>query len=357
MNILILCTHLNPAGISRYVINLSKGLMRRGHTVYVGCAGGEWITELTALGIPYRRIPIKTKSIVSVKIIQSLFSLAPFLRQQKIQIVHANTRVTQYLSYLIYKFLHIPYVSTFHCFHQPTFFRKLFKFAGVATIAVSEAVKKHLTHDLKIQEAKIRRVYNGIDYKEIAKRKKQKSDYGLKEYSFTIGILGRISQEKGHLLAAQTFKLLFPKYDNIYMLVSGRGRLETELKLFLRLCELEERVRFLNLDASDFLDITDLLLVPSAKEGFGYAIIEAFAKGVPVIGFNTGGISEIIKDRENGLLFYKYEAQALKEAIEELIYNSQLRQKVIENAKNNLDVFSLEEMAANTEKVYGEIIK
>jgi hypothetical protein len=34
-----------------------------------------------------------------------------------------------------------------------------------------------------------------------------------------------------------------------------------------------------------------------------------------------------------------------------------LRQKVIENAKNNLDVFSLEEMAANTEKVYGEIIK
>lgn len=357
MNILILCTHLNPAGISRYVINLAKGLTQAGHRVYVGCAGGTWITKLAAAGIPYRLIPIKTKSICSLKIIVSLFWLLPLLRREKIQIVHSNTRVTQYLGYLIYRFLGIPYVSTFHGFYSPAFFRRLFKFAGVRTIAISEAVKTHLSQDLKIQESNIYRVYNGIAKQELEKKNKTKQDYGLKETDFTIAILGRVSEEKGHSLAAQALQLLVPKYNNIFMLVTGRGRKEQELKLFLRASRLENRVRFLDLDANEFLDITDLLLVPSKKEGFGYAIVEAFAKGVPVIGFNTGGIPEIIKDKENGLLFYKYEPLALKEAIEEVMCNAGLRQKFIENAKRTVDNFSLEKMVSHTEEVYSDILK
>ncbi|MDP2922276.1 MAG: glycosyltransferase family 4 protein [Candidatus Omnitrophota bacterium] len=355
MNILILCTHLNPAGISRYVINLSKGLTKRGHNVYIGCGSGEWLCKLTAANIPYKLIPIKTKSICSIKIFMSLFSLIPFIRKEKIQIIHSNTRVTQYLGYLIHKFCHIPYISTFHGFHHPTFFRKLYKFSGLRTIAVSKAVKKHLSEDLKIDEGQIRVVYNGVDKEELREKRRTKIDYGFKESDVVIGVLGRISEEKGHLLAAEAFKLIAAQYSNSYFLVAGKGRLERELKLFFNLGEMKNRVRFLELEAKDFLDIPDLLLVPSKKEGFGYTIVEAFIKGVAVIGFNTGGIAEIIKDRENGLLFYTYDATALKNAIEEMIRNNDLRKTIIKRAKESANSFSLEKMALDTENVYREV--
>lgn len=357
MNILILCTHLNPAGISRYVINLAKGLMRSGHKVYVSCYGGQWLDKLSAANIPYRLIPIKTKSVCSIKVFLSLISLFPLLRREKIQVVHANTRVTQYLGYLIYKIFQIPYISTFHGFHRPTLFRKLYKFSGLRTIAVSVAVKKHLAEDMKIEESKIRVVYNGIDKDEFLEKKRTKLDYGFKQNDFVVGILGRISEEKGHLLAAEALKLLAPQHKNIYLLISGKGRLERELKLFFKLGEIKDRVKFVELEAKDFLDIPDLLLVPSKKEGFGYAVVEAFIKGVPVIGFDTGGIAEIIKDRENGLLFYTYDAVSLKGAISEIMRNNDLRKTIVARAKVYAETFSLERMARDTENVYHEALR
>jgi glycosyltransferase involved in cell wall biosynthesis len=357
MNALILCTHLNAGGISRYVLNLAKGLKANGHNVYVASSGGEWLYKLKEVGIQHKYIIIRTKSICSPKIVLSFFILLPFMLKNKIQIVHGNTRVTQFLAFLLYKASGIPYVSSFHGFHRSTCFRKLYKFSGLRTIAVSEAVRKHLSEDLRIESDKIRVVYNGVDRDEFAFRRKSKIDYGFKEGDFLIGILGRISSEKGHFLAAEAFKLLVFEYENIYLLISGRGRLEREIKLFFRLVGIENKVRFLDLEAKDFLDIPDLLIVPSKKEGFGYAVIEAFLKGIPVIGFNVGGIAEIIKDRENGILFYKYDGLALQQAIEEIMLNKILRQKLVEKAKKDANFFSLERMALDTEKVYKEILQ
>lgn len=356
MNILILTTHLNPGGISSYVINLVKGLGKQKHNIWVGCSGGEWVDKLKALGINYKFIPIKTKSLCSFKIFLSFLKLRQFIIREKIDIVHSNTRVTQYLGYLIYKRFGIPYISSFHGFYRPTIFRKLFRFAGLITIAVSEAVKNHLIKDLRMDADKIRVVYNGIDIDEFCKRDKR-SDWGFKKSDYLIGILGRISQEKGHFLAIEAMSKLFPKYPHIYFLISGRGKMEKKLKLFIKAKDIEKRVKFLDCSSSQFLDIINLLLVPSKKEGFGYSIIEAFAKEVPVIGYNTGGIAEIIEHKRNGMLFYSYNSQALVEAIEEIIFKENLRKKIVAAAKEDVLFFSNQRMALDTEKVYQEVLK
>jgi glycosyltransferase involved in cell wall biosynthesis len=72
MRVLILTTHLNPGGISRYVLNLAKGLNKKGNCIWVSCAEGEWLDILKREGINYRLIPIKTKSILAQKL-SSLF--------------------------------------------------------------------------------------------------------------------------------------------------------------------------------------------------------------------------------------------------------------------------------------------
>lgn len=357
MRILLICTHLNAGGISRYVLTLAKGLKENGHHVFVACAPfGDWLYKLKEEGIDYKAIPIKTKSIFSIKIFISFLTLLKFIKKEKIDIIHSNSRVTQFLGFLLYKFAKVPYVSTFHGLYRKSQARRQLRFEGLRTIAVSSHVKNHLAQDLNIQEDKIRVVYNGVSRKDFENRKKTKTDYGFVKSDFVIGILGRISEEKGHFLAVEAFKLLSYDHDNAYLAISGRGKLEEELKTFVKLADIKNKTKFLDMEAKDFLDILDALVVPSKKEGFGYVIIEAFLKGVPVVGFNTGAISEIIRNGENGLLFYRYEGFYLKEEIERLMRDKSLCEKITKKAKEDAQTFSMENMAANTEKVYKEVL-
>jgi len=355
MKVLILSTHLNPGGISRYILNLSSGLVKKGITVFCASSGGLWTKDLENLGVKHKFIPIKTKSILSFKIILSFFLLFPFIKKNKINLIHSNSRVTQFLGYLLYKFLNIPYISTFHGFYKKSIFRRLFKFSGLKTIAVSNSVKKHLIYDLGINREKIKVVYNGIDLDKFFLKKNNKTSFGFKKDDFLIGILGRISEEKGHFLAVNAFLNLLNKYKNIYLLICGKGRLENKLKKFIDENKIQN-VKFVDLKGEDFLDIIDLLLVPSKKEGFGYSVVEAFAKEVSVVAFNTGGINEIIKDRENGVLFYDYSSYSLERAIELVISDGFLREKIVNYAKEYVKKFSIEKMATNTLNIYKEVL-
>lgn len=357
MRILLICTHLNAGGISRYVLTLAKGLKENGHQVFVACAPfGNWLGKLEEEDIGYKAIPIKTKSIFSIKILISFLTLIKFIKKEKIDIIHSNSRVTQFLGFLLHKSLKVPYLSTFHGLYRKSQARRQLRFEGLRTIAVSNSVKNHLSQDLNIQKDRIRVVYNGVYRKDFEGRKKTKTDYGFTKNDFIVGILGRISEEKGHFLAVEALKLLSYNHDNAYLAISGKGKLEKELKTFIELADIENKTKFFDMEAKDFLDILDVLIVPSKKEGFGYVIIEAFLKGIPVIGFNTGAISEIIKNGENGLLFYKYEGFYLKEAIEQLMRDKSLCEKMTKKAKEDAQTFSMENMALNTEKVYKEVL-
>ena len=355
MNVLILTTHLNPGGLSRYVLNLSRSLKKQNHNVWVACSGGEWIPRLSENGVKYKHIPIKTKSICSLKILFSFLALGRLIKQENFDLVHCNTRVTQFLGFLIHKRFNLPYIGAYHGFYRQSIFRKKFKFSGVMSIAVSKAVREHLINDLDIDGEKIKVVYNGIDSDEFLSKEASKGDWGFRNEDYLIGILGRISQEKGHFLAADAIAKLVSRRKNVYLLVSGRGRLDGKLREYLRQKKLEERVKFIDCEPNQFLDIIDLLLVPSQKEGFGYSILEAFTKGVPVIGYNTGGIAEIVRDRENGLLFHNYDSLTLVEKIEDIISNDNLRRKIVQQARDDVLYFSSRRMAIDTEKVYREV--
>ncbi|MBU1113080.1 MAG: glycosyltransferase family 4 protein [Candidatus Omnitrophica bacterium] len=357
MNVLILATHLNPGGISRYVLNLSKGLIKQGHRVLVASSGGDWVEILENSGAVHKTIPIKTKSIASMKVWVSFLFIKKMILEEKIDIVHSNTRVTQFLGGLIYCFLKVPYLSVYHGFYRPGLFRRFFPFSGVLSIAVSKKVRRHLIRDLWISEKKIRVVYNGVDLDEFFPGQCRKQDQGFSAGDFLIGILGRVSQEKGHFLAVEAMKKLLDRYKNIYLVISGEGKLKEKLEKLLAAENLGQQVRFLVLPPGQFLDLIDLLIVPSAKEGFGYSVIEAFAKKVPVIGYCTGGIPEIIRSRENGILFYNYEPYALAAAIEEVMSDDSLREKIVTAAAEDVFQFSLTQMALETLKVHQEILE
>ncbi len=354
MNILILTNHLDRGGLTRYVINLAVGLSAR-HRVWVGSRGGNWQDRLPRDSVDCLSLPFSTKCMISPKIFFSFFKLLPFLVHNKIDVICAHTRVTQFLAYLIYRAVGIPYISGFHGFYKPHMMRKMWKFEGVRSLAVSGAVKQHLVDDFCVAPHNIRVVYNGIDAESF--RSSQDTAGGDRE-KIRVGILGRISAEKGHFLVVDALKLYKERGEHkISLSISGEGKLKKKLQDYVVRLGVEDDVTFVSLDGEEFLDAIDILIVASSKEGFGYIILEAFAKRVAVVAYATGGIKEIVADSSNGVLFLEYSAEKLLEALSRVTGDKSFREHLILHGVETLKKFTLEQMVVDTEEVLREVLR
>ncbi|MFH1577697.1 MAG: glycosyltransferase family 4 protein [Candidatus Omnitrophota bacterium] len=357
MNILILTNHLNIGGITRYVLNLSYGLKSQGHRVFVGSSLGWGEGFLRENGISFLRLPLKTKSIFSPRLIISYFILKRFIKKHNITIIHAQTRITQFLGLLLSRSLKIAYISTFHGFYRPHLIRKMIPCLGNLTIAISRAVGQHLIDDFNLDPGNLSVIYNSVNPEFTPRGKGDSRDYACFKGSPTLGIIARLSAEKGHVLLFSAFKQLIKDYPKARLLVVGRGKKENELKSWIEKEGLKQQVIFLGnvFNLSLLFSVLDLSILPSTLEGLGFSILEAQVNGVPVVANRIGGITEIITDRETGILVDASNPNELYKGIRLLLEDPQLRGRIINNAKQQIkEKFTLEAMTKGVEFVYKE---
>ncbi len=363
MNILYLTNHLNIGGISSYALTLAAGIKKRGHNVYIASSGGQLLFRFIREGIVYIPIPIKTKSEASYKILISKFKLSKYIKEKNIDIIHANTRVTQVLSFIIQRTLGIPYVSTCHGFFKKRLFRRILPCWGNKVIAISESVKEHLTGDFKVKEEDIRVIHNGIDVEKFGVRSLEPRDdikrkLGLNEGP-VIGIIARLSEEKGHNYLIKAMQEVIARIPHAQLLIVGEGRTKGELVNLTKEMGLEKSVFFLPsvMDTQEVLSAMDLFVLPSLKEGLGLALMEAMACGLAVIGSDVGGITSLIQDRYNGLLARPADSRELSSAILKLLQNLDQAKSLGNNARIFISQnFSQEKMVLETEEVYLECL-
>ncbi len=227
MNILYLSNHLDTGGITSYIFSLARGLKEHGHNVYVASSSGDCLGKFVQEGIGYISIPVKTKSEVDPRILFSMFRLNKFIKEKDINIIHANTRVTQVLACLIQKYSQIPYISTCHGFFKPKFSRRLFPCWGKIVIAISQQVEEHLCRDFKVEKGKIRVIPNGIDLnrfslQDLKVKAQAKEKFGLQDAK-VIGIIARLSDVKGHGYLIQAMPAVLAKIPRPGCLLSARA--------------------------------------------------------------------------------------------------------------------------------------
>jgi glycosyltransferase involved in cell wall biosynthesis len=357
MNILYLTTHLNTGGITSYVLSLASALLKRGHKIFVASSGGQLVPQFIKAGITYIPIPIRTKQEFHLpKITVSLFKLLKIIRKENIEIIHSHTRVTQVLGTLLQYFSGKPHISTAHGFFKKRISRKLFPCWGKPVIAISESVKEHLVRDFKVKEKDIKIIYSGIDVSKF--RGQKKKDLGLGD-SLVIGIIARLSEEKGHLYLVEAMKSVLAKFPSAKLLIVGEGRMEKRIKEKIEELKIKENVIFLASvsDTSEMLAALDIFVMPSLKEGLGLSLMEAMASGLAVVASDVGGIKSLIKDGENGLLVRPADAAELCHGLLELLSNPQKREFLGRNARIYIEQnYSLESMVSQTENLYLECL-
>ncbi len=112
MRILVLTTHVNLGGIGIYVLLQAKGLLQKGHRVFVASSGGDLVSQLESLGAEHLRVDIKTKAAIGPKVILARKEIVKIVRDREIELIHAHTRVTQVLAELVCKQTGTPFVTT-----------------------------------------------------------------------------------------------------------------------------------------------------------------------------------------------------------------------------------------------------
>jgi len=170
-------------------------------------------------------------------------------------------------------------------------------------ISVSDAVRDDiLKTNWSLSSDKVATVYNGIDTDKFSDsisttRQEVRSQLGLAiKDAFVFGTVGRLTKVKGQKVLLQAFAKVIRKYPNSWLVITGKGSLETELHRLAMDLNINERVVFLGfrMDIPDILRAYDAFILPSFSEGLPLSLLEAMATGIPVISSRVGGVPEIL---------------------------------------------------------------
>lgn len=375
MNILFLANHLNTGGITSYLFTLASGLKKRGHKIFVASGGGELVSKFTTEGIIHIGVSMRTKQALSPQILFSALKLSRIIKKENIEILHSQSRTTQVLGCLLQHKIKIVHVSTCHGFFKPTFLRKNFPFWGQKVIAISDSVKEHLINDFGVEGERITVVHSGIDVERFSElltddRRSRRSptvqsgqatgDRRQETGDPLVGIIARLSEEKGHQYLIQAMKKVVLEFPKARLLIAGEGKMKVKLAELVSSLGLEQSISFLPTlkDTREVFSLIDIFVLPSTKEGLGLALMEAMAQEKAVIGSNVGGIKTLIQHGINGLLVEPADSTGLAEAILRLLKNSQERKLLGTNARLFISKnFSQGKMAEETERVYEECLR
>jgi glycosyltransferase involved in cell wall biosynthesis len=301
----------------------------------------------------YTSLDIKTR--MSIKGIKQLYK---YCEKNNIQIIHSHLLEAEMYAFII-KFLkkELITINSKHVAYDNTkinfFMKKIEKIISKKEnkiIAVSKRVKNYLLEILELNNKKIKTIYNGIDLSRFRKRKRKKNSI------FTIGIIGRLEQQKGHKYLFEAIKNI---NSNIKILVIGTGSLENELKEICKKHKIDKKVEFLGYqkEIEEHYSSIDVLCVPSIYEGFGLIVAEAMASKTPVIYSNIEPINEVIT-REEGFPFPLKNVKKLTKQISFVINNpKKVKEKVDKAYERVKEKFDIKKDVKKVEKEYLDLLE
>ncbi|MFQ5815303.1 MAG: glycosyltransferase family 4 protein [Candidatus Hydrothermarchaeaceae archaeon] len=300
---------------------------------------------------------------VDIPILRALsFVLYGFYRglSMDCDVIHAHYAVPQgFLGVLLKMVKGRPLVVTAHgsdvtVLGRGRITRPLVAFAlknADAVVAVSNFVKGEMVK-MGVPEERIRVIHNGIAV-----------DHQIEREEFFLPGNGPIVTFIGNLVPQKGVDVLLHAIDDVRKVVPdarvviiGDGREEKGLKALARELQLND-VHFLGRrkDLVSVLEKSSLLVLPSREEGLGMVLLEAMHMGVPVVASDTGGIPEVVEDRENGILVERGNPEALGTGIITALTDVALREKLVRNGRETVKRFSWEKASSEVDSIYDEV--
>ncbi|WP_100665806.1 glycosyltransferase family 4 protein [Leuconostoc citreum] len=301
------------------------------------------------------------------------FKISSFVRKNNIDILHVNTAAVLEGAF-IKLFNKKPIVWHIHeIIESPEI---VFQFTSLMIqrfsniiVTVSNATKKRLLDSSIIDSNKVRTIHNGININAVVNenrdevKERMEGKLNIPKGTKIVGMIGRINSWKGQHDFVQAINLAFSKNKNIHAVIVG-GIFEGEEhfldELNKNIAETVDpsRIHLVNFseNIADFYSLFDIFVLPSTQpDPFPTVVLEAMANELPIVGYNHGGIKEMLENNISGYLVEVKNIVKLGDCILNLVNNDELSVSVGKAAENRQStLFSNKSFIQKFEAAYSE---
>ncbi len=377
MRLLLLTYEYPPlvGGIGRYCATLAEGLVEMGHQVIILIPRSVEGADEVIRGVEVRCFPRSRGPFRSFVDAYRVYREIRVRRPHYVLATHGFSFAPLGLLGLLYRF---PYALTIHGSDVRRYTstqglagalrRWLFRRAierAQRLICVSQFARRSLQSLSYVPSNKLHVVYSGLDLKRFAPSderavKRLRERFGLAGRLVLLTV-ARLVPRKGHDQVLHSLARIVPIYRDVHYLIVGEGPDRERLVEITKNLHLESHVTFVGRvpeeELNHYYDIADIYVMVSRQEGetvegFGFAFIEASARGLPVIGGRHGGVPEAIVDGQTGFLVDPLDTDDLIQKLLALIEDPSLRQTLGKQGRERvLAEFTARRMAERTVEV------
>ncbi len=211
-----------------------------------------------------------------------------------------------------------------------------------------------------IEPERLTVIHSGVDLDRFASSKARR-DYlpePLRDKKI-IGIVAALAGHKDYPNLLGAARNILDRNPDVVFVSLGDGPERDKVHALAQEEPLKSRFLFLGHrdDVGPILKSFDIFVMSSRKEGLGTSIIDAMAQGLPIVATDAGGIPEMIRDRENGILVRRQDSAALAEGLQYMLDHPDFSQKMAQKALEEAPLFSMQKMAEGNIELYREILR
>lgn len=347
-------------GQEHRIINEMEGMLKRGHHVVLATRPQCRIREEAK----HRGIPVLTMDMRGKFDLRAILTLSRFLKQENIQVVNTHSGVDSWIGAFAAKLASTPVLVRTRHLNLPLKrnWLNFVHYLADQIISCGETMRTHLVEGCGFPPEQIISIPTGIDFTRFSPtrtRQEVRLELGIAPGDFLVLMVGIIRSVKRHALALQAFQQMLKQYPAAHMVLAGDGPMRQEMEQLADTLGIAERVHFLGhrKDAPDLMAAADVLLLTSRSEGVPQAVTQALGLGTPVVATSVGGVPELIRHEETGLLVPPENPQAVTDALLRIAADPGLAARLGAAGREHvLAQFSLDAMLDKTEALFDALL-
>jgi glycosyltransferase involved in cell wall biosynthesis len=228
-------------------------------------------------------------------------------------------------------------------------------------IAISETIAAVL-RDHDVDNERIEVIRSAVDTEHLSRHpdcSAVRAEFAVPGNACVIAAAGQLIPRKGHRYLLQAVADMRHSHPDVRVIIFGEGYLNNQLRTQAASLGLGDIVQFAGFrdDLDEFMGCIDIFVHPALAEGLGVATLKAAAAGVPVVGFDAGGLPEAVVNGETGTLVPPEDVDALREAITALVEDRDLGRRMGAAGKQRMQKdFSIATMADKHIALYESVL-
>jgi L-malate glycosyltransferase len=370
MKIVIVCFPA-PGGSGIVATELGRELASRGHEIHI--VSHQLPFRLADKGeLFYHKVELKEYPLFPHPLftLELAGKLVEVLKKFSPQIIHAHYALPNSISSLLAREVagsSVKVITTIHgtditIWGNDSSLHPLIRYSlekSDAVSSVSKSLKEDAVKTLQLHEKDIKVIYNSID----TEKYKPAVDETLRRSVAPNGEkvilhLSNFRPVKRIPDLLQAFGQICRIDKGVVLLLAGDGVEKQRIISLSKEMGLDRNIKFVGtwIDPVPLFSIADLFVLPSEKESFGLAALEAMSCGVPVVASKTGGIPEVVQDGETGFLVPVGDIGSLSRAIMLLLKDDSLYRKFAFNSRNRAFQFATKIIVPLYEDLYKSLL-